>query len=130
MIDKFLRRFCAQEVRIMIAKMEEDYSEFTKYRSVWGRLLEATTYLTRVEKYCVKKAKYRAASDYDRQQYLGAILKQQLNPMTMEEVEDTGLTSKSQYIQQMQMAQQRMMNQAQYGTALQGARNIFQGNQP
>jgi hypothetical protein len=113
MIDKYLRRFCAQEIQIMIAKMEEDYGEFTSYQSAWGRLAEVTRHLTGVEKYCLRKAKRRAARNHDRQQYLGAILKQQLNPMTREELEDgMGATSKAQYIQMMQMARQQAMNQA------------------
>lgn len=129
MIDKYLRKLCAQEVQIMIAKMEEDYGEFTLYRSGWGRLLEATRYLTRVEKYCVEKAKYRAARDHERKQYLGAILKQQLNPMTREEMEDTGMaqgiTNKAQYIQQMQMARQQMNQAINAGRGYQDARNIY-----
>lgn len=134
MIDKYLRKLCAQEVQIMIAKMEEDYNEFTKYGSGWGRLLEATRYLTRVEKYCVGKAKYRAARDHERKQYLGAILKQQLNPMTREEMEDSradamtytqAITNKAQYAQQLAQHRQ-MMNQAiNAGRGYQDARNIY-----
>ena len=134
MIDKYLRKLCAQEVQIMIAKMEEDYNEFTKYGSGWGRLLEATRYLTRVEKYCVGKAKYRAARDHERKQYLGAILKQQLNPMTREELEDSrpdamtytqAITNKAQYAQQLAQHRQ-MMNQAiNAGRGYQDARNIY-----
>jgi hypothetical protein len=130
MIDKYLRKLCAQEVQIMIAKMEEDYGEFTAYHSAWGRLLEATRYLTRVEKYCVEKAKHRAARDHERKQYLGAILKQQLNPMTREELEDSGMTqtitNKAQYAQQVQMARQHLMSQAySAGRGYQDARNIY-----
>ena len=135
MIDKYLRKLCAQEVQIMIAKMEEDYGEFTAYHSAWGRLLETTRYLTRVEKYCVKKAKYRAARDHERKQYLGAILKQQLNPMTREELEDSradampytqAITNKAQYTQQLQMARQQLMNHAyNAGRGYQDARNIY-----
>ena len=134
MIDKYLRKLCAQEVQIMITKMEEDYGEFTAYHSAWGRLLETTRYLTRVEKYCVKKAKYRAARDHERKQYLGAILKQQLNPMTREELEDSradamtytqAITNKSQYIQQMQMARQQMNQAYNAGRGYQDARNIY-----
>ena len=129
MIDKLLRRFCAQEVRIMIAKMEEDYREFTKYQSAWGRLAESTRYLTRVEKYCVEKTKRRATRGYERQQYLAAILKQQLNPMTREELEDSGPVSTAAY---RQMVNQQAMNQAyNAGLGFQSARNIYnQGNQP
>lgn len=134
MIDKYLRKLCAQEVQIMIAKMEEDYGEFTAYHSAWGRLLEATRYLTRVEKYCVEKAKHRAARDHERKQYLGAILKQQLSPMTREELEDSRpdamtytqvITNKSQYIQQMQMARQQMNQAYNAGRGYQDARNIY-----
>lgn len=122
MIDKFLRRFCAQEVQILIKKLEDDYGEFTGYHSTWARLLEAQTYLTKVEKFCVRKAKYRAAREYDRQQYLGAILKQQLNPMTREELEDSAPISKAQMnLQQYMRAQMQnqMMNAAAQSTSYQ-----------
>lgn len=122
MIDKFLRRFCAQEVQILIKKLEDDYGEFTGYHSTWARLLEAQTYLTKVEKFCVRKAKHRAAREYDRQQYLGAILKQQLNPVTREEMEDQRPMSKAaqmnlqqQYALQAAHMRNQMMNSYQQG---------------
>lgn len=119
MIDKHLRRFCAQEIQIMIAKMEEDYGEFTKYHSAWGRLLEAQTYMTKLERFCVRKAKHRAARGYERQQYLAAILKQQLNPMTREELEDNAPMSASAQMQMRSQIMNQMMNQARLGSAYQ-----------
>jgi len=72
----------------------------------------------------VRKAKYRAASDHDRQQYLAAILKQQLAPMTREEMEDQRPISKAAQMnlqQQYMNAQMRnqMMNAASQPTSYQ-----------
>lgn len=109
MIDKYLRRFCAQEVQILIAKLEEDYGEFVGYHSTWMRLLEQQRYLTGLEKFCVNKAKRRASRGHERQQYLAAILRQQLNPVTVEQMEDSGLISKAYQQRQMAAYQQAMM---------------------
>jgi len=87
-MDKMLRRFCSQEVQILIAKLEEDYTLFTDYNNAWRRLLEMERCRTRIENYCVYKAKNRVEKNHDRQQYLARILKQQLVPQTVEEIED------------------------------------------
>jgi hypothetical protein len=116
MIDKYLRKFCAQEIQILIAKMEDDYGAFSAYHSPWMRLLEAKRYMTKIERYCVNKAHARAASGHERQQYLAMILKNQLNPMTREEVEDNSMMDSARYSMmqaKMQMAQaQKMQNTA------------------
>lgn len=114
MIDKFLRRFCAQEVQILIKKLEEDYSAFNGYENqVWRKLLEAKRCRTDLENYCVRKAERRADKSYDRQQYLAAILQQQLNPKTQEEFEDSVPMSqaKMKALYSQQMAQQQAYNQ-------------------
>lgn len=127
MIDKYLRRFCAQEIQILIKKLEDDYGAFTEYHSAWLRLLEAKRYMTGVEKYCVGKAYTRAAKGYDRQQYLAAILKQQLSPMTREELEDQRPMDKAaqmnlqrQYASQIAQMQSHMQNQMMNAAAQQG----------
>jgi hypothetical protein len=99
MIDKYLRKFCAQEIQILIAKMEDDYGAFSAYHSPWMRLLDAKRYMTKIERYCVNKAHARAASGHERQQYLAMILKNQLNPMTREEVEDNSMMDSARYSQ-------------------------------
>lgn len=125
-MEKFLRRFCSQEIQILIAKMEEDYGEFTDYRNNWLRLAETTRHMTRVELYCVTKAKKRAAGTYERQQYLARILQQQIAPVTPEQYEDNAFTSISmqqhnkylQAAQQYQNQRNQIMNammQNQYG---------------
>ena len=87
-MDKMLRRFCSQEVQILIAKLEEDYSLFTDYSNAWRRLLEVSRCRTRIENYCVNKVKNRVEKNHDRQQYLARILKQQLVPQAIEDIED------------------------------------------
>lgn len=128
MIDKYLRKLCAQEIQILIAKMEDDYGAFSAYHSPWMRLLEAKRYMTKIERYCVNKAHARAANGHERQQYLAAILKNQLNPMTREEMEDQGPTSKAERINLLaqQYANANLRNQMQ-GMANQAAQyNAFQ----
>lgn len=121
MIDKYLRKFCAQEIQILIAKMEDDYGAFSAYRSPWMLLLEAKRYMTKIERYCVNKAHARAANGYGRQQYLAMILKNQLNPMTREEIEDNSMMDSARYSQ---MTQAQMMNRAAQQTN--GLYNAFQ----
>lgn len=94
-MDKILRRFCSQEVQIMIAKMEEDYSVFSDYDNAWRRLLELERCRTRIENYCVAKVKNRVEKGHARQQYLARILTQHLTPKTLSEFEDTSFTSLS-----------------------------------
>lgn len=128
MIDKYLRKLCAQEIQILIAKMEDDYGAFSAYHSPWMRLLETKRYMTKIERYCVNKAHARAASGHERQQYLAMILKNQLNPMTREEMEDQGPTSKAERINLLaqQYANANLRNQMQ-GMANQAAQyNAFQ----
>lgn len=121
MIDKYLRKFCAQEIQILIAKMEDDYGAFSAYHSPWMRLLETKRYMTKIERYCVNKAHARAASGHERQQYLAMILKNQLNPMTREEVEDNSMMDSARYsqmmAQKMQMAQAHAQAQKMQNTA-------------
>ena len=116
MIDKYLRKFCAQEIQILIAKMEDDYGAFSAYHSPWMRLLEAKRYMTKIERYCVNKAHARAASGHERQQYLAMILKNQLKPMTRKEEKDNSMMHSARYSMmqaKMQMAQaQKMQNTA------------------
>lgn len=117
MIDKYLRKFCAQEIQILIAKMEDDYGAFSAYHSPWMRLLDAKRYMTKIERYCVNKAHARAASGHERQQYLAMILKNQLNPMTREEVEDNSMMDSARYSQMMQAKMQMAQAQKMQNTA-------------
>ena len=111
-MEKFLRRFCSQEVQILIAKMEEDYAAFIDYRSNWMRLAETTRHMTRVEVYCVEKAKKRASGSYERQQYLARILQQQIAPITPEQYEDSAFMSiNSQLHKKYLAAAQQQQNQ-------------------
>jgi hypothetical protein len=116
-MDKMLRKFCSQEVQILIAKIEEDYTVFTDYNNAWRRLLEVERCRTRVENYCVRKVKDRAEKNHERQQYLARILIQQLAPQTIQELEDGAYLSAKQVNglhQQLGMAaQQRYQNQLQ-----------------
>lgn len=134
MIDKYLRKFCAQEIQILIAKMEDDYGAFSAYHSPWMRLLDAKRYMTKIERYCVNKAHARAASGHERQQYLAMILKNQLNPMTREEVEDNSMLDSARYAQmaqtyksQIAQAQAQMQTQKMQSMANQAAQyNAYQ----
>ncbi len=78
MIDKLVRKFCSEEVRILIKKIENDFQS-VELEYGWNRLL-ATDYMTSVEEYCVVTQYARSKKAYRRAQYLASILRQQLNP--------------------------------------------------
>ena len=80
MIDKLLRRFCAQEVQILIHKIEDDYDVFSSSHG-WQQVLAASsTRATMLERLCIEFAQSRAVRGYKRKAFLTSILNLQLNP--------------------------------------------------
>lgn len=115
---KFLHRFCATEIRILIGKIEEDYDSMYD-NSVWHHLLKNQTHMTRVEKFCVNRAVKKARKNHGRNKYLAAIISQQLNPRDYDlaaegYVADTAryMTATQQYLQSQTAAQQTQLNAA------------------
>ena len=59
---KLLRRFCADEVKLMLERMDNNFEEFQISDSKWDPLLssgDAFGLFTRIEQYCIK-TEYRA----------------------------------------------------------------------
>lgn len=93
---KFLHRFCAQEVQILLKKIEEDFDTIAS-NGVWYALLSNSKHMTRVEKFCVSHAHRKAKKNHERDKYLAAILSQQLNPKAYDMAVD-GMVDTSRYL--------------------------------
>ncbi len=115
---KFLHRFCATEIRILLKKIEEDYDSM-RDNSVWYHLLQNQRHMTRVEKFCVNRAGKKARKIHERNKYLAAIISQRLNPKDYDlaaegYIADTAryMTATQQYLQSKTAAQQAQAMQS------------------
>ena len=80
--EKFYRRFCAPEVRMLLDHMEENFQDFEEDyidKKPWRRLMKSNTY-TKVERKVIEMAYHRLGRKHERQQLLGKIIAQKLNP--------------------------------------------------
>lgn len=80
--EKFYRRFCAPEVRMLLDHMEENFEDFEEDyvgKKPWRRLMKSNTY-TKVERKVIEMAYHRLGQKHERQQLLGKIIAQKLNP--------------------------------------------------
>jgi hypothetical protein len=116
--EKLYRRFCAPEVRMLLDHMEENFEDFIDDyhgRKVWVRLLEAKEY-SNTERTVLKMAYERLRRNHARQQLLGKIIAQKLNPAPEKKSDDSVDASRlaNQY-------RQALANRAQY--AQQGLTN-------
>lgn len=128
--EKLYRRFCAPEVRMMLDHMDENFVDFMddyQGRKMWVRLLEAKDY-SKIERKTIKMVFERLRREHARQELLGKIIAQKLNP----EVEKTSDFMDAQrysaaLAQHRQYADQsRQLNQlAQYGQQYQDPRAIY-----
>jgi hypothetical protein len=80
--EKLYRRFCAPEVRMLLDHMEENFQDFEEDyidKKPWRRLMKSNTY-TNVERTVIGMAYDRLRREHERQQLLGKIIAQKLNP--------------------------------------------------
>ncbi len=105
---KFLHRFCATEIRILLKKIEEDYDSM-RDNSVWYHLLQNQRHMTRIEKFCVNRAGKKARKTHERNKYLAAIISQQLNPKDYDLAVD-GFVDTAKY--NLTATQQQLYNQS------------------
>jgi hypothetical protein len=80
--EKLYRRFCAPEVRMLLDHMEENFQDFEEDyidKKPWRRLMMSNTY-TNVERTVIGMAYDRLRREHERQQLLGKIIAQKLNP--------------------------------------------------
>jgi wyosine [tRNA(Phe)-imidazoG37] synthetase (radical SAM superfamily) len=111
--EKLYRRFCAPEVRMLLDHMEENFEDFVddyNGRKTWVRLLDAKDY-SKIERKTIEMVFKRLKQNRARQQLLGRIIAQKLNPEPEKKSDDfmdahryaTALNQK-----QHQMAQQQL----------------------
>jgi hypothetical protein len=88
--EKLYRRFCAPEVRMLLAHMEEKFEDFEEdylAEKPWRRLMKSNTY-TKLERKTISMAFERLSRGHARQQLLGKIIAQKLNPEVVRNSED------------------------------------------
>ena len=79
-MEKIYRAFCADEVKMMLDHMEENFADFQDYDNRWHDLLDAQHYTT-LEKAAIKLAYTRLRANQKRQELLSAILRQKIDPI-------------------------------------------------
>lgn len=87
--ERIYRRFCAPEVRMLLAHMEENFEDFVDdyvTRKPWVKLMERKEYTT-IEQATLRMAYTRLKNGYAREQLLGKIIAQKLNPEPQEKAE-------------------------------------------
>ena len=112
--EKLYRRFCAPEVRMLLDHMEENFEDFEEDyvgKKPWRRLMKSNTY-TKVERKVIEMAYHRLGQKHERQQLLGKIIAQKLNPEVPQPSQPSkppqGLTAITAKQQQYLMAQQQL----------------------
>ena len=78
-MEKVYRRFCADEVKLMLDHMEDNFADFESIRNHWSDIVDSSEY-TAVEKAAINLARKRLRKDARRQKLLADILNQKLNP--------------------------------------------------
>ena len=79
MIEKFLIRFCASEVRVMVARMHERPEDFG-YGSRWRDLAEMRQGFTWVERKVLDREWAKFKKNQKRRELLGLINNEVINP--------------------------------------------------
>ena len=136
MIEKFLIRFCASEVRIMITRLNERPDDFT-YGTRWRDIAMSKDGFTWVERKVLAKEWAKFKKNQKRRELLGLITKEVLDPTPKDQ---WGLGSHSnfqalqgQYTASMSTAQMNAYmnaahNRAQQMSGYNDPRALYQGN--
>jgi hypothetical protein len=85
MITNLLRRFCADEVKILLTHIEEHYEDFDynnsrRWETLLSNGLEGNGYMTSLEKFVVKSVWRKVSKENRRKRFLGRIVKEKLAP--------------------------------------------------
>ena len=78
-MEKVYRRFCADEVKLMLDHMEDNFADFESVRNHWSDIVDSSEY-TAVEQAAINLARKRLRKNARRQKLLADILTQKLNP--------------------------------------------------
>lgn len=108
MIEKFLIRFCASEVRVMIARLHERPEDFG-YGSRWRDLVEARGGFTWAERKVLDKEWGKFKKNQKRRELLNLITKEVIDPTPTDK---WGSTIVEQYKQQYKQHLQQHQNVA------------------
>lgn len=81
MIEKLLIRFCAPEVRMLVARLHERPDDFG-YGSVWRNLVTAREGFTRIERKVLANEWAKVKKSEERRSLLNQVTAQVLNPAT------------------------------------------------
>jgi hypothetical protein len=138
-MEKVYRRFCADEVRLMLDHMEDNFVDFDDHNNKWSEIFCANEY-TFAERAALGFAYTRLKKNQKRQKLLASILSQKLNPEKVEQVPKVSLTSihnqilaSQQSIYNNQLAQYAQQHQQHLQTHEEYARqqaNMLYGKQP
>ena len=84
-LHHYLRRFCSEQVQILLQRMDDHYAEeFAGYDSKWNAYVssegEAFNRYTKVEAFCVTRTREAQEEIYRRQQMLDGILVRTMSP--------------------------------------------------
>ena len=122
MIEKFLIRFCASEVRVMIARMHERPEDFG-YGSRWRDLAEAKQGFTWVERKVLDKEWAKLKKTQKRRELLSLITNEVVNPTPKDKWGFTATavaTQNQQALLDMQIKQQLAQYRQDVSTRLSG----------
>jgi hypothetical protein len=133
MIEKFLIRFCASEVRIMIARLHERPDDFT-YGSRWRDLAEMRQGFTWAERKVLDKEWVKFKKNQKRRELLNLITSEVLNPTPSHDkwgfaAQTTPSSTAQDYQNAVLRAQMNAaQNSAQQMRGYQDPRSLYQGN--
>ena len=113
MIEKFLIRFCASEVRVMVTRLHERPEDFG-YGSRWRDLVETRQGFTWVERKVLDKEWIKFKKNQKRRELLSLITNEVVNPTPKDKWGVSSLANFNHstfYQQQLQQAQQAQQAQ-------------------
>ena len=82
---KLLRRFCADEVKLLLERMDNNFEEFQISDSKWDPLLpngDGFGLFTRIEQYCIRSEYKAHYMKYKKAQVYQEILERAMSPAT------------------------------------------------
>lgn len=91
LIEKFMLKRCSTEVQVMLTRMKERPEDFD-YGTGWRKLVEladdSTSPYTSTERVMIKKSWAECRHTRNRNELLGRIMSETINPTTRESLED------------------------------------------
>jgi len=91
LIEKFLIERCSTEVQLMLTRMRErpeDFDYGTGWRTLVDKVDELTCPYTKIERKMIRKYWKECEYTRKRNELLGRIMKETINPTTREQLED------------------------------------------